>query len=122
MLLHHESLAEFGGACGVRDEGALEAALTRARNKWAYGEGRSAVAELAAAYAYGLARGHPFVDGNKRVAFLAIGLFLALNGCRLIVDKVEAVHVMVAIADGTLDEAGLASWVHRHIDASRAAK
>jgi death on curing protein len=117
LLLHEESLAEFGGARGLRDEGLLDSALARAPNKWAYGENSSTVAELAAAYAYALARGHAFVDGNKRAAFLAIGLFLALNGWRLTADKVEAVHAMVGVAAGALDEAGLASWIERRLEA-----
>jgi death-on-curing protein len=113
LLLHEESLAEFGGAPGLRDEGLLDSALARPKNALAYRRG-STVAELAAAYAFGLARNHAFVDGNKRVAFLSIGLFLAINGHDLIPDQVEAIHIMMAVAAGTLDEAALAEWIKRN--------
>ena len=86
LLLHEESLAEFGGARGLRDEGFLDSALARPENTRAYNP-QSTVADLAASYAYGLAKNHAVVDGNKRAAFLSIGLFLAINGYRL---KVEA--------------------------------
>ena len=85
MLLHDESLAEHGGAPGIRDEGLLKSALARPLNLVAYGE--PDLADLAAAYGVGLAKNHPFVDGNKRAAFLALGLFLALNGQRLVVHR-----------------------------------
>lgn len=110
LLLHEESLAEFGGARGLRDEGLLDSALARAPNAWAYQDG-STIPELAASYGYGLARNHAFLDGNKRVAFLAIGLFLALNGCFLKAGKADAVETMLAVAAGDLDEAGLAAWI-----------
>lgn len=83
LLLHEESLAQFGGARGVADEGLLDSALARPHHTHAY-KPESTLAELAASCAYGLARNHPFVDGNKRVAFLSIGIFLAINGYRLV--------------------------------------
>src|SRR5262245_36575414 len=89
LLLHAESLAEFGGARGLRDEGLLESALARPRNVYAYKTGCT-IPDLAACYAFGLAQNHPFVDGNKRAAFLSIGLFLAINGYRLQADQVDA--------------------------------
>jgi death-on-curing protein len=116
LLLHEESLAEFGGARGLRDEVLLDSALARAQNAWAYGDGRSMIAKLAAQYGYGLAKNHAFVDGNKRMAFLAIGLFLALNRCRLKAGKAAAVKTMLAVAAGTLDERGLAAWIQAHIE------
>jgi death-on-curing protein len=115
LLLHEESLAEFGGARGLRDEGLLDSALARARNAWAYGGGSRTIAELAAKYGFGLARSHPFVDGNKRMAFLAIGLFLALNQCRLKVGKAAAAETMMAVAAGTIGERRLAAWIRKHI-------
>lgn len=108
-LLHDESIAEHGGAAGLRDEGLLESALARARNLAAYGD--PDVAELAAAYGAGLAQNHPFVDGNKRAAFLAVGLFLALNGCRLVATQADATLTMLALAAGEIDENAFAAWL-----------
>jgi death on curing protein len=113
LLLHEESLAEFGGARGMREEGLLEAALARPQNAYAYKPGTT-IAELAASYAFGLARNHAFVDGNKRAAFLSIGLFLGINGYRLRADQVDAIQTMFAVASGDLNEEGLASWVARN--------
>ncbi len=115
LLLHDESIAEHGGAPGIRDEGLLDSALARPLNLAAYGEPDWAA--LAAAYGVGLAKNHPFVDGNKRSAFLAIGLFLAINGRRLQVGQAEATLTMLAVAAGTLDEAGLAAWLRDHTQA-----
>lgn len=112
-LLHDESIAEHGGAPGLRDEGLLESALARPLNLAAYGQ--PDVAELAAAYGVGLAKNHAFVDGNKRVAFLAVGLFLALNGWRLVTTQAEATLTMLAVAAGTLDEAAFAQWLRGHV-------
>jgi len=111
--VHDEQLAEHGGAAGVRDEGLFESALARPSQLAQYGE--PDVADLAAAYAYGLARNHPFVDGNKRTAFVALELFLACNGQVLTADDADCVLMMLALAAGTLDEAGLAAWVRRHL-------
>lgn len=113
LLLHGESLAHFGGASGIRDEGLLDSALARPQNTNAYRK-ESTLAELAATYAYGLAKNHPFVDGNKRAAFLSIGVFLAVNGQRLKADPVDAIHTMLAVADGTLDEQGLSVWIAKN--------
>lgn len=113
LLLHGESLAEHGGAAGMRDEGLLDSALARAPNRAAYGE--PDVAELAATYAHGIARNHPFVDGNKRAAFLAVGVFLALNGRRLTASQVEATVAVLSLAAGELDEAGFAEWLRTNI-------
>jgi death-on-curing protein len=113
LLLHEESLATFGGAAGLRDEGLLDSALHRPRNLHELG-GVSDLSALAAAYAHGLSRNHPFVDGNKRAAFLAIGVFLAINGRRLTASPVEAVVAMTALAAGELDEPTLAAWIRRH--------
>jgi death-on-curing protein len=110
LLLHEESLAEFGGARGVRDEGLLDSALTRPQNIRVY-KPECTIADLAAAYAFGLAKNHAFVDGNKRAAFLAIGLFLAINGHSFKPDRVDAINFMLALANGDLDEAGLSVWI-----------
>ena len=112
-LLHDESIAEHGGLPGLRDEGLLESALARPLNLAAYGE--PDVTELAASYGVGLAKNHAFVDGNKRVAFLAVGLFLALNGQRLVATQVEATLAMLDVAAGTLNEAAFARWLRSHV-------
>jgi len=111
-LLHDESVAEHGGAPGLRDEGLLESALARPRNLVAYGA--PDVFELAAAYGVGLAKDHAFVDGNERVAFLAVGLFLALNGYRLRASQADATLTMFAVAAGSLDEAAISIWLRQH--------
>lgn len=110
LLLHEESLAEFGGARGLRDEGLLESALARPRNTHAY-RPAATLAELAASYGYGVARNHAFVDGNKRAAFLCIGLFLAINGYRLTAAQVDAVETMLSVAEGAMTEDALALWI-----------
>jgi death-on-curing protein len=107
--VHAEQLALFGGSDGVRDPGLLESALARPVNKFAYGE--ADLAALAAAYAFGIARNHPFVDGNKRVAFASILIFLGLNGCDLDASPEEATAVMLALAAGEIDEDVLARWI-----------
>jgi len=112
LLLHEESLAEHGGAAGMRDGGLLESALARPLNLVAYGQ--PDFADLAAAYGVGLAKNHPFVDGNKRSAFLALGLFMMLNGYRLQATQVDATLTMLAVAAGELDEAGFAAWIRGH--------
>ncbi|KAA5601194.1 type II toxin-antitoxin system death-on-curing family toxin [Blastochloris sulfoviridis] len=107
--IHAEQLALFGGAEGLRDRGLLESALARPLNKFAYGE--SDLAALAAAYGYGLARNHPFVDGNKRMAFAAIVVFLGLNDRDLRADPAEAAAAILALAAGEVGEEGLARWI-----------
>ena len=109
MLLHDESLAEHGGAAGIRDVGLLESALARPHNLLAYGEPDAA--DLAAAYGVGLAKNHAFVDGNKRAAFLSVGLFLTLSGFRLVASQTDATLTVLAVASSELDEAGFATWI-----------
>jgi death-on-curing protein len=113
LLLHSETLAEHGGLAGIRDRGLLESALARPLNLHAY-EPKSDLARLAAAYGFGLARNHPFYDGNKRAAFLAIGLFLQINGQKLIADPAEAAAVIFNLAEGGLSEPELADWIRRN--------
>ena len=113
VLLHAEGLAEFGGSHGLRDVGLLQSALARARNLYSY-EGVTEVTHLAAAYGFGIARNHPFLDGNKRTAFLAIGLFLLKNGYVLNADDAEAIQTMFALASGDLTQAALIEWVRRN--------
>ena len=113
LLLHDESLAEHGGASGLRDEGLLDSALARPLNLAAYE--KPDVAALAASYAVGLAKNHAFFDGNKRAGFLAAGLFLYLNSRRFIASQSDATVTMLAIASGEMDEPILAGWIRRNI-------
>lgn len=114
--VHDEQLAEHGGAAGLRDAGLLESALARPQQLAAYGQPDAAA--LAAAYGFGLARNHPFVDGNKRTAFVAVELFLALNGFELIADDADCVMTMLRLAAGEIDEPEFAGWVRANCKAS----
>lgn len=111
--VHEEQLAEHSGAPGTRDAGLLESALARPQHLAAYGEPDAAA--LAAAYGYGIARNHPFVDGNKRTAFVAVELFLALNGFELTADDADCVLTMLAVAAGDLSEDDFAAWIRTHL-------
>ncbi len=111
-LLHDESLATHGGAGGLRDEGLFESALARPLHLAAYGS--PDVWDLAASYGIGLAKNHPFVDGNKRTAFLAVGMFHVLNGWRLTAPQADATLTMLAVASGQMDEAAFARWLRQH--------
>ena len=113
LLLHDESLAEHGGTSGLRDEGLLDSALARPQNRAVYES--PDIAALAASYGVGVANNHAFIDGNKRVAFLCVGLFLAINGWRLKTTQLEATSAMLAVAAGELDEAAFAEWLRRHL-------
>ncbi len=115
VALQEESLARFGGTRGIRDEGLLESALARPRNLLAY-EPNSDLVRLAAAYGFGLARNHAFVDGNKRIAVLAIAVFLAINGLRFDPDEVDEVHAIVSLAAGELSEEALIAWVRANTE------
>jgi death on curing protein len=108
LAIHDRQLAEHGGGSGVRDSGMLESALARPINAWAYGADDPAM--LAAAYAFGIARNHPFVDGNKRTAWVAARLFLAVNGRELRFDAADAVRTMLALAAGEMSEEELTDW------------
>ena len=97
----------------MRDEGLLDSALARPQNTPAY-DADSTLADLAASYGFGLAKNHAFVEGNKRAAFLSIGMFLAINGLRLVADHLDAIQTMLAVAAGELDERGLSAWIHKN--------
>lgn len=109
LILHAESLAEHGGGEGLRDEGLLDSALARPLNLLAYGDPDHAA--LAASYGVGVAKNHPFVDGNKRAALLSVGLFLFLNGWRLVASQAETTVTMLAVADGSITEDDFADWL-----------
>lgn len=112
LLLHDENLAEHGGASGLRDEGLLDSALARPLNLSMDAE--PDLADLAASYGVGLAKNHAFVDGNKRAFFLAVGLFLALNGYRLHAAQADATLTMLSVAAGDIDEIALSEWIRTH--------
>lgn len=113
IRIHDEQLAIFGGPAGLRDAGLLQSALDRPRNKWAHGE--TGLAALAAAYTFGIARNHPFMDGNKRMSFAALVVFLAKNGVALDLPQPETVAKIIALAAGELSEPDLAAWVGRYM-------
>jgi death-on-curing protein len=115
LAVHDQQLAEHGGGSGVRDEGALESALARPINKWTYGE--EDLAALAAAYAFGIARNHAFVDGNKRTAWVLARLFIAVNGRQLRFTAPDAIEAMLAIAAGELSEEQIADWFRQRLAA-----
>ncbi len=112
VAIHEAQLAEHGGGSGVRDAGLLESALSRPENLAAYG--KPDVADLAAAYGYGISRNHAFIDGNKRTAFVAVELFLELNGFGLAVDDAACVMIVLAVASGEIPEAEFAAWIRTH--------
>lgn len=109
---HAKSLAAYGGADGMRDEGLFESALARAQNLAAYGE--PDMFDLAASYAFGIVRNHPFVDGNKRTAFVTASLFLELNGWSLRAEEPEATATMLAFASGEVGESAFADWLRNN--------
>lgn len=111
---HLDQVRAHGGLAGIRDENALESALTRAPQKWHYNP-KVRFPELVAAYGYGLATNHPYNDGNKRVAFLAMAIFAGLNGQELVATDAEVVTVMVGLAAGKITEAELAEWLASHL-------
>lgn len=109
IAIHDEQLRIYGGPAGLRDPGMLDSALGRPRNKWAYENGD--LASLAAAYAFGIARNHPFVDGNKRAALLSLVTFLGLNGVEFVAPEAEAAAAIIGLAAGEIEEEGLARWI-----------
>lgn len=112
--IHRDQVREHGGLPGVRDENLLESALARARQKWVNGSQRD-MAVLTAAYGFGIARNHPYRDGNKRIAFLAMATFLGANGYDIDATDAEVVTVMVALAAGHLSEERLSRWIRDHM-------
>lgn len=111
--VHDRQLAEHGGGTGIRDVGLLESALARPQNQFHYGEPE--LAAMAAAYAFGIARNHPFIDGNKRTAWVAARLFLRLNEAELTFDKAEATVMMQQLAAGELSEEEVAGWFRERL-------
>ena len=118
LAIHERQLAEHGGTAGVRDDGLLESALARPQQLHAYGDPAPDLSDLAAALAYGLARNHPFLDGNKRTAHVAYRTFLALNGSELTAADEEKYIIMMSLAEGKLDERDFAAWLRERVRAS----
>jgi death on curing protein len=116
--IHDEQLSAHGGSDGIRDLGLIESALTRPQNLYAYGKSVT-IPQLAAAYCYGLAKNHGFVDGNKRVAAVACELFLNLNSYRLTADDAEMVGTILSVAEGSMTEEALARWVREHAERAK---
>jgi death-on-curing protein len=112
--VHLDSIRVHGGLSGLRDENALESALARPRNRWVYGRPRD-LATLAASYGFGLVRSHPYRDGNKRIAFLAMAIFLGLNGYEIEAPEEGVVTVFVNLAAGRMSENALAKWIREHL-------
>jgi death-on-curing protein len=117
LAIHEEQLAEHGGADGVRDMGLLESALARPQNLLAYGS--PDLADLAAAYAGGIARNHPFVDGNKRTAWVVAETFVELNGAEIAADDAGAYEAMLSLAEGRIDEGAFAAWMRPQLKAHK---
>jgi death-on-curing protein len=114
LAVHEEQLAEHGGAAGTRDMGLFESALAKPKNLALYADPEPDAAALAASYGCGIARNQPFIDGNKRTAFVAVELFLLLNGFELVAEDTDCVLTMLAVASGTLDESAFAAWLRQH--------
>jgi death on curing protein len=112
--VHLDQIRTHGGVPGLRDEGLLESALARPRNKWTYRR-KSSLALLAAAYVFALVKDHPFHDGNKRVAFLTGVMFLGLNGYQLVAEESDVVTAMLGLASGRASEADMARWIRKRI-------
>jgi death-on-curing protein len=115
VAIHRRQLAEHGGAAGLRDQSLLASALARPKNLLAYSEAGPDLAALAASYAFGSARNHPFVDGNKRVAFVVCRTFLLLNGHDVEASRQEKYLTFLALADGSLSEEGLVAWIRKRL-------
>ena len=114
LAIHHRQLTEHGGAGGIRDENLLDSALDRPKNLFAYSDSPPKTARLAAAYGFGITKNHPFVDGNKRVAFVVSLLFLRLNGHVVIANPVEKFATIMALSKGEMTEEGYADWLEQH--------
>ena len=116
VAIHRRQLAEHGGAEGIRDQGLLASALARPKNLLAYADADPDLAELAAAYAFGLVRNHPYLDGNKRTAYVVCRTFLKLNGTDLVAAQEEKYAAFLRLAEGRLSEAKLEDWIREHLD------
>ena len=114
-ILHLEQLQQFGGMAGIRDDGLLLSALARAQNRWAYSSPKPDVIALAASYAFGVAKNHPFFDGNKRTSLIACQMFLQQNGLILVVPQPDQVQLIVSLASGEIGEPELEAWIRPRV-------
>lgn len=114
VMAHEQSLAEFGGSPGIRDEGLLDSALGKPKNLFLYG--KPSLFDLAASYGFGLVKNHPFMDGNKRVGFVVAAMFLQINGWRLVASEVDATLRTLALAAGEMTEAAFSEWLKENSD------
>lgn len=114
-IIHSDQLAAHGGLDGVRDLGMLSSAIARARHVWAYSRPEPDVARLAAAYAFGISKNHPFIDGNKRTALVACHTFLRANCWQLVASQTEQVRIVLQLAAGVIDEEALAAWLRERL-------
>jgi death-on-curing protein len=112
IAIHSRQLRRFGGAAGLRDDGLLRSAIERPVNKWHYEQAE--LAELAAAYAFGLAKNYAFVDGNKRIAFMSMMIFLRKNGVKFAPDQAHATKIILSLAAGEVSEESLARWIRNN--------
>ena len=119
LRIHERQLAEHGGGSGIRAQDMLDSALMRPQQKWAYGQPPPDIPALAAAYAFGIARNHPFIDGNKRTAAVLCEFFLAKHGWQLLASDLELVQTFLALAAGELSEDALTDWVRAHSQESQ---
>jgi death on curing protein len=119
IAIHHQQLTEHGGLEGIRDEGLLQSALCRPKNLLAYTDSALDLADLAAAYGYGIVKNHPFVDGNKRTAYIVMRTFLKLNGHDLQASDEDKYQIWIDLATGILSEIELAEWIRNHVELNR---
>lgn len=115
LVIHQRQLAEHGGGSGVRDTGTLESALARPQNLFACSQGKPDLAALAASYAFGIVKNHPFVDGNKRTGYVVCRTFPLLNGCDMVASQEEKYITFLSLAEGRLDEQSLAMWIRSRL-------
>jgi death-on-curing protein len=115
LALHLDQLNEFGGLAGIRDEGLLLSALARPKNVWAFSSPKPDLIRLAASYAFGIAKNHPFFDGNKRTSLIVCHTFLRVNGCRLVAAQAEQVSAILRLAAGEWEEPDLEAWLRGHV-------
>ena len=113
--IHEESLAQYGGASGLRDEGLLESALARPQTRLSYDDPKPDIWDLAATYCHGIVKNHPFVDGNKRTGITATAVFLGVNGHELVVDEAQGVLMVRGLADGSVGVTELANWLKNSV-------
>lgn len=117
LAVHRRQLAEHGGGDGIRDAGLLDSALNKPKNLYFYTTPKPEIAAMAASYAFGIASNHPFVDGNKRTAFIVCQLFLSLNGAKLIASTYDKYHIFIKLASGALSEDALEKWIAKNMQA-----